>query len=237
MTDTTVRPQPTVEPPQGLETRVVRAGAWLLVGCATLVAVRLLIFAYQGRYGQITSDTLLWQMIGVLLLLALGIFAVVARTRVQRPWRWVASTVAVVLVVDLVLVQFAGGPLPMTHKVAMPPDRATPAVVVATLVAALDAHDVQTVDALYAPSHMGGTWTNDLHSIRLIKVWRTTRLTAADGSPYWKAGGVSIDVVIDPQWRVLDGSGDNADGPQPYTYILTKSGPHGAWRIIDEGTG
>jgi hypothetical protein len=232
-----MRPQPEVEPPLRRGTRVVRALAWLLMVCSILVTVRLLVFSSQGRYGQITADTLLWQMIGVLFLLALGVVAVITRRRLQRVWRWVAAVLAVLLVVGVVLVQYAGGPLPMSYKVAMPPDTASPAEVVATLVTALNAHDAATVNALYAPSHMGGNWTNALHSIRLVKVRKATRLTAADGSPYWKAGGVSVDVVINPKWRVLDGSGDGADGPQPYTYILTKSGPHGAWRVVDEGTG
>jgi hypothetical protein len=145
----------------------------------------------------------------------------------RRRWLVVVGVVVVVAYLATAIVYRLSNPLPRERDVALPDAAATPDAVVAAYVAALDAHDCETADALWAGPGPAASWCEDLASITLLST-ATHR-----GARNWATVGVGLDV----DWRWLKADGSMDEGSVTWGYTLRRDGQGRPWRILKEGQG
>jgi hypothetical protein len=124
-----------------------------------------------------------------------------------------------------------------TAEVAGPSADATPEVVVATYVEALDAGDCAAAVALTLPEHAPAarSWCRHVQSLSNAEVH--THLIEDDPTTSGRKADeqvVYVPVSFDLNWRPLHSDGSMSEGPTSWGYLLVK-GSEGAWRIYDEG--
>ncbi|WP_084128515.1 hypothetical protein [Demequina sp. NBRC 110055] len=124
-------------------------------------------------------------------------------------------------------------------KVAMPADGTGAAEVVATYLAALNAHDCDTAAALAAESFasIAREWCGDVASLGDIRVG-----DGVDEDPSWtglpaRSDVVSVPATFDLDWLWLRSDGSMPEGATAWGYRLTRSAPEAPWRITDNGLG
>lgn len=121
----------------------------------------------------------------------------------------------------------------------MPPDTAAPEVVVRTYLAAMNAHDCHTAEALSTGNGVQEThlWCDDLGSLGNVTVHQHLR-----ENPRWSGLPASDEVMnvpvdFDLRWRAFHDDGSLAEGPTPWGYLLVRHNAEQPWRIFDQGQG
>lgn len=126
-----------------------------------------------------------------------------------------------------------------TAKVAMPADDATPEQVVGAYLAALNAHDCATAEALTQESAQGQAerWCEDVAGLRDISVGQPfTEKPRWSGHPAtWEIE--SVPVRFDLDWRFLHSDPSMPEGPTGWSYLVGRASPSDPWRIFDQGDG
>lgn len=147
--------------------------------------------------------------------------------------------VAVGMVVAVVILAVGAAylllPPRKTGDVAVPPNDAAPEQVVEAYLAALNAHDCATAEALSTSD--ASQWCHDLRSL--------TDITVHDGireKPSWSGQPPSVEVVnvavdFSVRWRLGHDDGSMPDGRNPWGYLLMRRSADQPWRIFSEGTG
>ena len=148
----------------------------------------------------------------------------------HRPGGIGLATVAASVVA--VLAGCASGP---TRHIAAPATDAPPAAVVRVYVAALNAHDAQTVHRL-SYSVESVAWLDDVDHISNLQV---TGVHVE--KPQWSGQPVGSDVRnvavrFDVDWGLFS-DGSLEDGSTIWGYLLKRDHTSGRWTIFDEGTG
>ena len=123
--------------------------------------------------------------------------------------------------------------------VAMPPDAAAPPEVVATYLAALDAHDCDTAVALATESFASTAreWCDDVASLGDREVGEAVNEDPAWGGLPAGTEVVSVPVTFDLDWRWLRSDGSMPEGATAWGYRLSRTSPEAPWRIVDNGVG
>ncbi|GAB3862336.1 hypothetical protein GCM10028801_27710 [Nocardioides maradonensis] len=126
-----------------------------------------------------------------------------------------------------------------TGQVAMPPDAATPQAVVKAYLAAMNAHDCNTAEALSTGNGVQEThlWCDDVGSLGNISVRSALR-----EKPGWSGQPASAEVMnvpteFDLDWRAFHDDGSLPEGRTPWSYLLVRRSPDQPWRIFDQGQG
>lgn len=156
---------------------------------------------------------------------------------VRRP-RPVVRLVAAGVVLAAVLVWAAcdqGVVVIGRRHVAMPPDTASPAEVVAAYLAALDAHDCATARRL-SRDGSADLWCRDVLHLTHVRI---SSPFAEDPSWSGRQGGQVVDVpaAFDLDWRLFHDDGTVPEGPMTWSYLVERDSDAGPWRIGDEGEG
>lgn len=135
----------------------------------------------------------------------------------------------VVLVLGALVAGFLawfGAPFP-TRDVALPPDDATPEEVVAVYLDALDAHDCDTANALWAQPDGARAWCPALKGIEDVDI------DAAESERQGKRTRMHVFVEWDLTWRPFASvSGDAEDF---WGFYLARESDADPWRIVDQG--
>ncbi len=125
------------------------------------------------------------------------------------------------------------------RQVAIPGDDATPEQVITALVDAWDAHDDHAVEALTDPRYLQHYADRSIG----LEPYDHVRLVAILGHvPYGPSGegGLSPGEQSTEYGTSLDiqgSGGGQADGQNPLSFTLVKTGPQGAWRVFSTGLG
>ena len=233
MTDVAIDPGPA--PAEPVRSRVLH-GVKGSVAIAALLLVVWAAFSILRMEVTPTSDD--WAFPVVLLFVlalfvqgAIGLAWIFSRNRtvpvaspVSARRAGIASVITFAAVITSVEVPLA----PHGH-VGTPADSAGPTTVVTAYVKALNAHDNATVAALEDPAFQQ-------HGDPFVRI----TLLSIDGSgpdqDPDRAGDYGVSIAVDWTWRDLDSSG-TTNGRHIWGYILAPTGPHGAWRILDQGVG
>jgi hypothetical protein len=111
----------------------------------------------------------------------------------------------------------------------MPPEDATPDQVVQAYADAVHAGDCQTAKALV--DHARQSWCGSVD---------ITALTVSGRTQERKETELGDGPMIERVWVTLTSRGGDVslpDGDHAWSYLLDRTGPHGAWRIYDQGMG
>jgi hypothetical protein len=116
-----------------------------------------------------------------------------------------------------------------TARVPMPPDGATPEQVVQAYADAVHARNCKTAEALV--NDRGQSWCGriDITALKVIELTQERKATDSGQGP-----------MIERVWVNLRSQGGDIslpDGDHAWSYLLDRTGPDGAWRIYDQGTG
>ena len=145
---------------------------------------------------------------------------------VTRPLRTLILAVTVSVVAGLVMGWLWARP---REHVALPGPESTPAVVVAAYIAALNARDFDTSNALVdgggLPTYSRLDRAPTYDELRILEV------AGGDGQP---AGREEAYVRVT---FVYDGNGDFSleDGPTDWGYVVRRATPYEPWRVVDSG--
>ena len=138
--------------------------------------------------------------------------------------RRIAAIVATLLVITLATTGAALVWARADNKkrdVAVPPDTASPATVVATYLHALDARDCRTVEALWNGTT---TFCSDVESVRDIHVQDPNPQPADDALETY----VPAEFTISWRWLHVNPS---LNGDIAWGYYLSRETPQSAWRL------
>ena len=116
-----------------------------------------------------------------------------------------------------------------TARVPIPPDDATPEQVVQTYADAVHARDCKTADALVNNQRQSWCGGIDITALKVIELTQEHKATDSGQGP-----------MIERVWVKLTSQGGDIslpDGDHLWSYLLDRTGPNGAWRIYDQGTG
>ncbi|WP_062387491.1 DUF4829 domain-containing protein [Demequina iriomotensis] len=126
-----------------------------------------------------------------------------------------------------------------TAEVAVPADDAEAGAVVRAYVAALDAHDCATAEALSAPDAVDATarWCGRVAHLDGVDV-----ADAVVEDPAWSGRPATVEVVMVPvtfdlDWRLGHGDVSMPEGRTVWGYVLVREDPADPWRIADQGVG
>ena len=116
-----------------------------------------------------------------------------------------------------------------TARVPIPPDDATPEQVVQTYADAVHARDCKTADALVNNQRQSWCGGIDITALKVIELTQERKATDPGQGP-----------MIERVWVNLTSQGGDIslpDGDHAWSYLLDRTGPNGAWRIYEQGTG
>lgn len=116
-----------------------------------------------------------------------------------------------------------------SQHVAPPPDDATPEQVVQAYAHAVHAGDCATAAGLVATTRQTWCGSVDITALQVTRRTQERKATVAGDGP-----------MVQRVWVDLTShGGDNSlpDGQHLWSYLLDRTGPHGAWRIYDQGLG
>ncbi|GMA35541.1 hypothetical protein GCM10025876_17450 [Demequina litorisediminis] len=123
--------------------------------------------------------------------------------------------------------------------VPLPEATAEPVEVVASYVAALDAHDCDTAVALAAPSfaETARDWCRKVAGLGNLEIG-----VSLDEDPAWSGLSadtevVSVTVDFDLDWRLFRSDVSMPEGATTWGYRLARASVDEPWRIVDNGVG
>ena len=173
--------------------------------------------------------------LSALFLLSIGaVWASSASRSLMR--RSLLAVLGIALTILAGVIWAAKAPLPELRVVPRPPPSATPEQVVTSFVAALDGHDHLTAEALcarWACPLDDDVWVRIAHFGPVVTDNQACVPVKSDGSCVPRSGGVDVNVELTGLTR----SGELPGEGGVWEYVLAPIGPHGAWRIVGQGTG
>ena len=116
-----------------------------------------------------------------------------------------------------------------TARVPIPPDDATPEQVVQAYADAVHARDCKTAEALVNNQRQSWCGSIDITALKVIELTQERKATDSGKGP-----------MIERVWVSLTSQGGDIslpDGDHVWSYLLDRTGPNGAWRIYEQGTG
>ena len=116
-----------------------------------------------------------------------------------------------------------------TARVPIPPDDATPEQVVQAYADAVHARDCKTAEALVINQRQSWCGSIDITGLKVIELTQERKATDSGQGP-----------MIERVWVSLTSRGGDIsfpDGDHVWSYYLDRTGPNGAWRIYEQGTG
>ena len=125
-----------------------------------------------------------------------------------------------------------------TSDVAVPAPDATPEQVVTAYLAAVDAHDCDTAEALMVDRADGGTtsWCEDVARLTAVDV-RDHHGDVGARARRWGGDVVDVPATFTLDWRLFHGDGSLEEGTTTWGYVLARDSADSPWRIVDQGVG
>lgn len=153
--------------------------------------------------------------------------------------------IAAILVAAAIYIMMVTMP---SKDVDMPADDASPELVVAAYMEALDSHDCETAQALVTASKRDSTdlWCREVASMTHTTVSaHTTEPSEISGSQDFVSSAeaatsrevVTVSVTFDVKHRLFHPDVSLPDGPTAWGYVLQRTSSTEPWRIFDEGNG
>jgi hypothetical protein len=157
----------------------------------------------------------------------------------KRPGRVIVFVVAMYVVAVAATAAYLLLPAQQTAHIAVPPRDASPGQVVAAYLAALNAHDCGTAEALMTADAEGRakSWCEDVASLKSIDVADHFTEPQKDPSRSASREVANVPVTFNLSWRLFHNDGSMAEGPTMWGYRLVRESADSPWRISDQGTG
>lgn len=146
---------------------------------------------------------------------------------------------AVLLLVAAALFAYLWLPPRQTDEVAVPADDATPEQVVRAYVAALNAHDCETAEAVSAEEfdETAASWCHRVSALGSLEVGEPS-----SERPEWSGlpadrKVMGVPVTFDLDWRPWRGDGSMPEEETTWGFRLVRSSDTEPWRIFSQGVG
>lgn len=157
----------------------------------------------------------------------------------RSPARLIALVASVLVLVIAATVVYLMLPQRKTADVAVPAPNATPEQVVTAYLAALNAHDCDTVRALTTEggSENAKTWCEDVASLTDVDVANHLKGNPQQTGHSLPEEVANVQVSFNLNWRPLHNDGSMDEGNTAWGYLLVRTSATSPWRIFDQGMG
>ncbi len=165
----------------------------------------------------------------------------------KKQRRFIAPLLGVAAILGAVAIYMMMVTMP-SKDVDMPADDASPELVVAAYMEALDSHDCETAQALVTAPKRDSVdlWCRTVASITDATVTAqptepsglpgpTNLSSSAESATSWEV--VNVSVTFDVKHRLFHSDISLPDGPTTWGYVLQRASSEEPWRIFDEGNG